>query len=1134
MLLLEGPSAKSSRSATSPNASTNVSTQTWWLEKLRQSYAASWVVHLHRAQGVLSDYRTHHGVDKMTSLDEHHPWKTHMAETLSSEMIIGRDTIVKLYQFAASENKEAQLRDLDRRWTSMLVLSTPADADLHKRNKILINDGDMASNEQRAAMEVNRLRSLGYDVECVPYGDANVSPHSLSSLQRERDKIQGAYDALCNNDLHITQTTTFEEGQVIEYNGKQWVVANQQWVARGYVKLKSHNNRPVFAIKVDTLVAHGAIFVSSHNAVMWNDHEAKLRDLQAELDRITRAIDEVAQAYVIQWRGSQTDTTKTKDDAKAIIPENTEEEKPAPGQRTTSPRESGSEGEPSYTFSPAERSMELIAVLSDSEQMHYQRIAREVETELQREYAQLSSYDILGKLKFFYTRKQQRKERIEERMQNLHRQPFTWDDEMDATLSQMSERHHIERDHITTYNAGQITTVGEEVIHNHLGLNALAQQYLQDKIDDRQFMKEFNRLIANDDELAEKMEEHNITSISTNALLRLKQQKAYVTLVHDVSTVYGKFLSSRDEHTGAQHLEKMSSLIETYVQQGKTYPAFLEQYQQLADRIVTDRWASLSREQYNDSQEAIEKLEQFFKRQRALLSAQLNNVTFTLHLITWGQKAHEIKNTDREDWFYQLGEKREGLPTWAKVTSTVGAGILGGLATGGVAGALAVPGVVVGTVAGTKKYVDYTKEQNTHEQAYLNDAQAMRYKKHLLLRQQDDGTRWQKYKAKRQLALYHDTIDQAQNMIPTRTLEKQLRAAYVTYCQNPHKKHARDTLLSHLANALSRLDHYAQHGHPTFYSFQKSSSEADLLWLKKTLYFLSQWRKDDSFFDYERVRQSSLYASLSHDHDQAYRASLATMKNQRWRLAAKYAALFGTVWAGLSYWVNQGLNAINEYFGFYTADVDTTGVEHSEYAAVESFDIWKHNLPLLTNDIYTQSYTALDHLATHGGGDITLEYGAGTDGTNVWNAERSQLRLDDYMAKLADVKEKIEHMDLLPEHKALFLEELAAEPRKADAWSWFTNDGLFMMRVLEIQHFADALHNVWPEQAANINIHLQYNPDLNVVGTTQHSALERITTINLTLEYTSGATSTIPVSVHLPVAVPMGANTFEDHPDQSL
>lgn len=185
-------------------------------------------MHLHRAQGVLSDYRTHHGVDKMTSLDEHHPWKTHMAETLSSEMIIGRDTIVKLYQFAASENKEAQLRDLDRRWTSMLVLSTPADADLHKRNKILINDGDMASNEQRAAMEVNRLRSLGYDVECVPYGDANVSPHSLSSLQRERDKIQGAYDALCNNDLHITQTTTFEEGQVIEYNGKQWVVANQQ------------------------------------------------------------------------------------------------------------------------------------------------------------------------------------------------------------------------------------------------------------------------------------------------------------------------------------------------------------------------------------------------------------------------------------------------------------------------------------------------------------------------------------------------------------------------------------------------------------------------------------------------------------------------------------------------------------------------------------------------------------------------------------------------------------------------------------------------------------------------------------------------------------------------------------------
>lgn len=336
---------------------------------------------LHRAQAVLSDYRTHHGVEKMTSLDEHHPWKMHMAEKLSSDVIIGRDTIVELYQFAASENKEAQLRDLDGRWTSMLVLSTPANTDLHKRNKILINDSDMASNEQRAAMEVNRLRSLGYDVEYVPYGDAYVHNDRLPVWHSERDEMQAAYDMLAQQ-LRLLRSEL--DSDRLDFN-------------------ESHR-------------------VSKQERIP--QLEAQLRDLQAELDRISRAIDEVEQAYVIQWRGSKKDTTKPKDDAKVIIPENDEEKKPAPGQRITSPRESGSE-EPSYTFSPAERSMELIAVLSDSEQMHYQRIAREVETELQREYAQLSSYDMLGKLKFFYTRKQQRKERIEERMQNLHRQPFT-------------------------------------------------------------------------------------------------------------------------------------------------------------------------------------------------------------------------------------------------------------------------------------------------------------------------------------------------------------------------------------------------------------------------------------------------------------------------------------------------------------------------------------------------------------------------------------------------------------------------------------------------------------------------------------------------------------------------------------
>lgn len=749
--------------------------------------------------------------------------------------------------------------------------------------------------------------------------------------------------------------------------------------------------------------------------------------------------------------------------------------------------------------------LEINAVVSDMwPDVLKEKIALDVEEELKKEYKEIVAWNVFKRAYFFLSRWKIREKRIREKMNSIQWKAFTWDSIIDDQIWNAADRHQLEKENALNTDINDIIRAYE---NRHI--NELCKKFLEWSVNENQFQNEFNRILESDTALQGELEHANISHMWTNLLIRMKQKKEWKTLINVVETHINHYTSWTWTDSD---IDNINTAIQNYI----------KQYQDNSQELL-----NVYNDYLNDKTNPakLEDLKRYLSHQKAVMSLSTNNIKIKLDIIKWWKSAYQINNSERENsWKYKLWhwmDKHPRRTTWISIWASiwlwaiwlipwVGAVAWAAITTAWFAG-------LVWTTNAVKKWTHHTKEQNTHEKNLVTDYAAEQTRIRNWQNMRRNWNLLQRHKAKRQIALYHQTTQdniQKSNIITDEINDIASKVKILEVSEI-------NDLKAQLIEWWARLKYYKEIWHNFLASDHKTKTEEDMNRLEKAL-FLWIWRLwDANLTDIEGYTVTVLWKTRSftdvyNELQNNFETSNRKFEKERRKLSIKYGvwtALASTIFAlGMQYFTWSGI------FAKWTS---WTPAYHSTKSLTDNFDLWKHQLldTWLQNDIYNWTKSVLTWAPNWS--TLNINYGAGTDATVFlpWRTPTAS----NLATKVTEVTHNISGMSwLTATDKAKFISEVT--------WLWWwtgTNWVLQNMRQAEfLEQAARALSDSW--MSWNVNVSLLHDAWLDVVWTHTHNVWERV--VNGIIEVTKNATDWKP-----PVkrgrwimGMPLFFNTFKD------
>lgn len=754
------------------------------------------------------------------------------------------------------------------------------------------------------------------------------------------------------------------------------------------------------------------------------------------------------------------------------------------------------------------KDLELNAVISDmGTDVHRERVSLETEEELRDEYKKLGRYNMPQRAYLFLSRWAKRKRMIKAKMDAMEGKAFsTTDQVLNEKTGDASERHDLELEH----SLDQVEKANTVTLQN-VQVNDLCKRYLKTEITEDEFQTQFNTIIDNDANIQNVLQGQKITHIWTNILWKLNLQRAKWGLEEWVNKELNLYLADNNQ----SHIDTINMLITNHIKYNQTIPAFMKDYEAFLNKTP---WA-------------INKLQKYLQHQWAVMNMQVANVRMNMDILIKGKSAYQIDNKDRQKGrAYKLGNKLDKLPRWVQTAGFIGlsvgtwilTGWLGTIAAAAITTGVSASGV--GAMNALKKRTHYTKEQNTHEKNVVTDYRQEQAK--LKERQNSalNGKRYQRktYKAKRQLALYDQTTQENIDISDTISDTISDLASKIGNLDAKEENYMKKNLIQ----GWVRLKYYREVGHNFLASNDKEKIEKDMKRLEKSIILWVE-KLGKTLTDIETMQATDdtganvNYVNIKKDLESSYNKSLAQFKRERRVLAVKYGIGTAMLSAGMS----LGMQYLMWTGVFW--DKTVTGVEGKSFSnsVTNNFDLGKAELldTGTRNHIYNTGASVLHDSRVVDGSTITLNYGAGTDATQViaW-----RLTPEVYAAKIQAVIDNVNGMSLDATTKGSILTHLHAHPRE-QSWATqdFTNDALHGMRCAElIEQAAKAAADSWK---THLIFQMNYDPNLDVVGTGLKNVAERVVNANFVVETPSIAWVEWSTRGRF-LQVPVFFNTFKD------
>lgn len=754
--------------------------------------------------------------------------------------------------------------------------------------------------------------------------------------------------------------------------------------------------------------------------------------------------------------------------------------------------------------------LELNAVISDmGTDVHRERVSLETEEELRDEYKKLGRYNMPQRAYLFLSRWAKRKRMIKAKMAAMKGKAFsTTDQALNEKTGDASDRHELEVQHTELQHKLDQVQKANTVTLQNPQVNNLCKAYLKwtPVVTDIQFQTQFNDIIDNDGPIQNILRWQKITHIGTNILEKLKLQKAKWDLSNKIEAEFNKT---------PLNMTVINAAITQYIKEFQTNPEFMKDYEEFINGVA---WAR-------------NKLQQYLDHQRSVMQMQATNLKMNIDILVKWKSAYQIDNKDRQKWLkYKIGNVLDKLPRWVQTAGFIGLSVGTGILTwwlGTVAAAAITTWVSasgVGAMNALKKFTHYTKEQNTHEKNVVTDYRQEQAKLAERQNRALNGKRyqWRTYKAKRQLALYDQTTQeniQISNSINDTITDLSSKIGKLDPKEENYMK-------KNLIQGWARLKYYRESWHNFLASNEKKQIERDMkrleksiiLWVDKLWITLTGIETMQAIDD---LGNNLTYAIVQKDLKSSYDKSLIQFKRERRNLAIKYGIGTAMLSAGMSIGM-QYLLGTGIFGGKGTPPVEW---QSATLNAKDNFDLGKADLldTGTKNHIYNTGANVLKDARVVDGSTITLNYGAGTDATQVL---AGRLTHEVYTAKIQSVIHNINGMSLDSATKTWLLNHINNHPRQ-QLWATqnFTNDALHGMRCAElIEQAAKAASDSW---RTNLIFHINYDPNLDIVGKTVYNAAERVVNANFTIQ-TPTIPWTDPSNRWRFIQVPVFFNTFKD------
>ena len=703
----------------------------------------------------------------------------------------------------------------------------------------------------------------------------------------------------------------------------------------------------------------------------------------------------------------------------------------------------------SHTWPVPTKWLELNSVISDMwTDVFREKAALKVEEELKRRYKSLWRWQMWSRLCLFLWRWSRRRSMMRTEMNNMANTAFQtrgWYASLNDQSQNAADRHAHE------LLTGMAAVNRISTVHNPQ-IDKLCKDYLNGSETDASFQQKFNAIVASDTNIQSILSGNNITHIGTNILLQLKEQRALNILITTLDWQLQQYINTGN----SVYMNNMQNYVEQYIKDYQKLPVFKATFEQFV------KWDLNARNQ----------LKRYLAHQKAIMKMQIANLTMNIDIVNKWKSAYQTDNKDREQgWKYKLWHFLDKHPRWTLIW-TAALSVWLWFATAWISSAVAgaaittwVFGSYVWFTNYIKKWTHYTKEQNTHEKNvvtdYTNEGKRIQNWQNEAL----NGHGWKKYKAKRQLALYHQTTQeniQFSDQIAGFITDLSAKTWPLTTGEENFMK-------LNLIEWWARLQYYKQIWHNFLASQKVDETEKDMKKLEKaiTLWLQKIGKTANDIQNTMSATNSNganvTYAVIQNELKTSYDKSLIQFKRERRWLALRYG-----IWtAALSIGTAVGMQALFHTWMFakgtpatnWTPWTPSSTTNHNWW--IDNFKLWKDEV-LLPGEMWYISNPSGIHDATLSAlsgvpnwSTITFTYWVWTDATPViaWH-----LTPADLATKISSVSSSISGMSWLTgAQKASFLSELSSLSH-----TWFTNNNLASMRAAEyLQHCAQAMADHW-------------------------------------------------------------------------
>lgn len=761
--------------------------------------------------------------------------------------------------------------------------------------------------------------------------------------------------------------------------------------------------------------------------------------------------------------------------------------------------------------------LEIDATISDMwTDVLKEKVAHDVEEELRKEYKWIAKWNVFKRAYFFLARWQMRNKRIKKQLDSMSWKAFTWDTTIDTHTQNAADRHELEQ---SKWLDADIKNIDEssKIIYTNTKIDDLCKRYIQSywvnpggaSMSDSEFQTKFNEILEGDTDLKDELNKANVTHMWTNILLKMKQKVARKDLIGQVSNNLNEY----DRTKSDIYINNIDTAIQNYIRN------YQDNSKDLMNVYNDYLWDKSDATKLNN-------LKNYLSHQQSVMALTTNNIKIKLDIIKWWKSAYQTDNKDREkSWKYKLWNWMDKHPLWTTVW-TVWASIwlwaitwwLWLWAVAWAAISTAWFAGIIWTTNAVKKRTHHTKEQNTHEKDLVTDHANEMRKVQERIDTMNNWKWWKKYKAKRQLKLYHETTQS--KIAITNILSDDITniSSKIWVLSSDDEK----KLKYYLIEWRARLKYYREVWHNFLASNDRSKTEEDFNKLEKSIYLWINklWARDPSDIESysgenkmsQTVSFNDIYDAIKDDFEKTDK----TFRKQRRRLSVKYWVWTALLSAGTAI----GMQYITHSWVFAWKWTEAVAWYNSTNSISDNFELWKHELldTWTRNEIYNGTKNALSGAPE--GSTLNIHYGAWTDATGFINTPPT---LTDLTTKIQTVSDNINWMSgLTAWDKATFLKEVANL-----SWGQWTNGVLQNMRHAEfLEQAAQALSDSW--QSGKMAVSLIHDSWLDVVWTTVHSAPDRV--VNGMIEVTK---SEIPWKTPKTwwkrlMGMPTFFNTFKD------